>query len=761
MEKQLLYKRAAEHFEEALPIGNGALGAMLYGGAECEKITLNADTLYSGTSTRHEALANAPKMWAEIGRLCANGMDAAARDLANEFAGEDAEMYLPLAEMRIDTAHTDITNYSRRLVLPEGIAYTEYTCDGVKYRREAFASKDYNCIAVHFSADVPGSINLQISFTHPLKITGKSFTGNIAVFDGVCPDAVTDRQKKPKYSYKNTAKSIHFTDIFRIETARGETFSDKNALFVRNADEATIYVYAETSFGGKTEYRDTCLQNAQRQICYSDVKNAHIKDFSSLYNRTEISFTDEMCDLPTDERLKNFDGDDLGLYELLFDFGKYLLISSSREGSAATNLQGIWNEEIFPPWNSAYTLNINTEMNYWPAHPTDLGECFKPFIALAEKLCESGKITAREYYDAPGFVCHHNSDIWGITSPVGKGAPSSYIYGFWNMASGWIACQLFDEYEYTMDTDALEKRIYPIMKEAAEFYLHIMVRDENGKYMVSPSTSPENQYFFDGKEESSVSRTTAMSASIVYELFTKLIQCCDILQKDFDFAENLKSILPDLYLPQAGTDGKLKEWYEEREEKDRHHRHVSHLFGLYPGNTISLDKTPELAEACRKSLTERGDAGTGWSLAWKVCLWARLCDGNHVLQILTRQLNYVDPTAPMDYDGKGGTYPNFTDAHPPFQIDGNFGVCAGICEMFIQSEPGRIKLLPALPDKFRKGYVRGLKAKGNIKISIEWDNGTAVKVRLSSPIAQKVELCFGGKTSTAELKPHEVTELTL
>lgn len=761
MERQIYYKQAATCFEESILLGNGRLGAICYGGADTEKIVLNEDTLYSSSTEPHIVKENLPEIWKKVQEFCAEGKDAEARDAAISFLGEQVEAFLPLSALNIEMRHGEASDYIRRLVFSDGINYIDYTADGVKYRREVFVSKDYDCVAVHFSADRSRSLSMKISFFQQLKITNTEFCEGLAIFDGIAPSETFDRNSdNPQYGFEKVDKCVHFTNIFRVENKGGKKYNDGENFFVDGADEVTIYVYTETSFDGAIrpykKYHEPCLEKAMTPIDYETVKTAHIRDFSQLYDRTELSLSEAENTTPTDERLMHFDGEDLGLYELLFNFGRYLLISSSRPGSRATNLQGIWNEKKVGPWNSAYTVNINTEMNYWPAHITNLSECFEPFIEFVEVCQTTGKRTAKEYYDAPGFVCHHSSDIWGHTNPSGHGNPNAYTWSFWNMGSGWAACQLYDEYEYTMDTEVLKNRIYPIMKDAAIFYLHIMVQDENGKYMVSPSTSPENRFIIGENMYSSISRTTAMTASILYELFSKLVRAAYILDTDYEFREKLEKIIPKLYTPQIGRDGRLMEWYEERKESEPQHRHVSHLFGLYPGETIRPDKSPEIAEACRKSLIARGDVGTGWSLAWKVNLWARLLDGNHALKVLNRQLNFVNPKEPIDYVNGGGTYTNLMDAHPPFQIDGNFGVCAGIAEMLMQSEVGKISLLPALPDKFKNGYVRGLKARGNVTVSIWWKNNKIKKALLSSLIMQTAEITADGQKFSVQLGKDDV-----
>ena len=719
MENKLLFNTQAQHFEDAFPIGNGHLGAMVYGKTGTEKISFNHDTLWSGSEGNRPVPENAPKMYKEIQKLVLKEKYYEARILSKEFTSYDTASYLPFGNLYINFNDTNIENYSRILDLESGIAYTDYLSNGYKHHREVFASANQSLIAIKIETE--NKTNFSFEFEHKLKITHNDGYG---CFEGICPYYVVNFETGSNgYEYLNEDEVVSFTHKIKCIT-NGVLKSSDNHFIVENADCTVIYVTIDTKYHKpEREYKE-----------YDELKAEHVKDFSSLYKRVTLNLNSPESNIPVNERIKAFNGEDLGLYELLFNFGRYLIISSSRYGSEATNLQGIWNEELIAPWRSNYTVNINTEMNYWPVHMANLSECFDPFIKLMEKMQKNGRQTAKDYYNAKGFVCHHNLDFWGHTNPVGRGNKGSFIFAFWNMSSGWMASQLFDEYEYTLDTEKLKNVIYPIMKECADFYLDIMY-EENGKLMICPSTSPENTFLVDG-EGCAAAKTTMMSASILYDLFTKLSIACEIL----GIENNYEEIKEKLFFPEILKDGRLPEWSEDLPEREPEHRHISHLYSLHPAHIITKDKTPHLADACEKSLNVRGDVGTGWSLAWKVNLWARLKDGNRALKILERQLKYVEPSAEIDYVNGGGTYPNLFDAHPPFKIDGNFGTLSGIIELLLYSRMGYMEILPALPDKFKNGEVSGLKAKGNITVDIIWENNKVKEITLISPVSQNVTL---------------------
>ena len=741
MENLMMFNTPAANFEEALPIGNGHMGAMVYGKPDREKISFNHDTLWSGAEGNRPVPENAPEMYKQIQKLVLEEKHFDARVLSKEFTSYDTSSYLPFGNLFINFGDEDVASYSRFLDLETGVAHTDYDSDGYKHHREIFASYDYSLIALKISTECKKSFDFE--FEHKLKITYSDENGT---YKGICPYYVVNFETGNNgYEYLKEDEVVAFTHKITC-TTDGNFYFKSNKFYVEDATETVIFISIDTTYDHND--RNVVLN-------YDVIKKAHIKDFSSLYNRASISLLSKEDTRPLDERIKEFDGDDLGLCELLFNFGRYLIISSSRKGSEAANLQGIWNEELIAPWRSNYTVNINTEMNYWPVHMANLSECFDPFISLMKKMQKTGRKTAKDYYNAKGFVCHHNIDFFGHTNPVGRGNSGSFIFSFWNMSSGWMASQLFDEYEYTLDKEKLKNVIFPIMKESADFYLDIMY-EENGKLMICPSTSPENMFLVDG-EGCAAAKTTMMTASILYDLFTKLSKACKIL----GIENNYEEVKENLFFPEILKDGRLPEWSEDLPERDPEHRHVSHLYGLHPADIITTDDTPKLADACRKSLDTRGDVGTGWSLAWKVNLWARLKDGNRALKILERQLKYVEPSAEIDYVNGGGTYPNLFDAHPPFQIDGNFGTLSGIIEMLMYSKTGYIEILPALPDKFKCGFVKGIKAKGNITVDISWKNNKATEVTLFSPVSQTVTIKINCMEKFVSLVSNETLTISI
>ena len=585
---------------------------------------------------------------------------------------------------------------------------------------------------------------------------------------GMCPydyeRAGSIREPRLLYSQKE-GDSVRYSVCVKPVVKNGSWQAENGMLRVIAADEVTLFVAIRTSF--IDSYSDPvreCRQLAKRAViscgAYEEVRTEHEKHFSELFRRVKFSISrdeteGEYAELEQTERLKHFDGSDKGLYELLFHFGRYLMISGSMPGSRAMNLQGIWNEQIHAPWRSNYTVNINTEMNYWPAFSCNLAECFEPFVALVKEMVPSGRCTAQDYYHAKGFVCHHNTDLWSHTAPVGVRYQDPSPFSPWPLGSAWLAEQLFDGYEFTLDQEYL-KDIYPVMKEAAEFYLDVMV-EENGKLILLPSSSPENSFAVDGKKYS-LAKYAAMSQEMIEELFRHVIEASKILETDEKFRRQVEEAHDKLQMPKIGSDGRLLEWDQEYEEIEREHRHVSHLYALYPGTLISMAETPELAESCKKTLLARGDDGTGWSLGWKINFWAFLQEGDHAEKLIQRQLRYVDPCAELDYTNGGGTYPNLFDAHPPFQIDGNFGATAGIANMLLQSGRGYLHLLPALPTAWSEGSFEGLIAKGNVTVSAWWKHGKVYRIILCSGTDQKIAVRINDKTEMFELTAQKALE---
>lgn len=769
MKNCLYYYSPAKCFEEALPIGNGNFGGMVYSGTDAERISLNNDTLWSGSGRENPIPPNAVAALEQAQKAIVIEDDPrkAEEIISKEFNGNRSQLYLPMGDLLLRFGHTDVTAYKRTLNLSNGICTTEYSCDGVAFKREVFVSCPADLMAISVVADQENALAFSVGLKTQLKTLSHEFSSGILTLNGIAP-ATTEEYSVDMddlVSYEGDL-GMNFCVCAKIDTDGKVAFRD-GEVFVEAATSAVLYLSTKTNFTeldhGKAKtsaYLEIARSIVQplEMTDFEEIKRAHTKDFGSLFNRVKFQLCDDdNAERDTGEMLKKFDGTDLSLYELFFAFGRYLTISASRAGTIPTNLQGIWNEKLVAPWSSNYTININTEMNYWPVFNTNLAECFAPLFTFVEKLREKGKRTAKSYYNAGGFVAHHNSDIWGMTNPVGYGrGPGTTVFSFWNMASGWFATQMYEWYEYTLDVENL-KKIYPIMHDAAEFYCDILYRDENGHYMVAPSTSPENNFLRNG-ETHNISKTTAMTTSILRELFTRLLKAAELLGEQDAVTEKVKAVLPNIYPLQIGKDGRILEWAKEEEEAEVTHRHVSHLFSLYPGNLITPEKTPELAEAVKQSLLVRGDDGTGWSLAWKINLWAFLRDGNHALKLIDRQLKVVDPFEEIRF-ARGGTYTNLFDSHPPFQIDGNFGVCAAICNMLMQSEVGHIRLLPALPDRWEKGEISGIVAKGNVTIAMQWKNKEIISLSLLSPVAQTVTVDAGGKRIEVTLEEGKQAKL--
>lgn len=766
---KLWYKQPADSWVEALPIGNGRLGAMIFGKTLEEVISLNEDTLWSGYPKDMNNYRKAEYFQKAVTLIKQKKYHEAQTLIEEQLTSGWGQSYLPLGDIKLSFSHRgNVESYIRELDIASGISRVEYLINGVKYKRELLASAPDNIIAIRLSSDQKGKISFSATFDCQLKST-LEVKENLLVLRGEAPSHVepsysNDLLNPVIYSEKDEERGMLFTAMAGIKASGGSIKQSINELIVEDADEALIFINAQTSFDGFNvqpflsgrKYEEICSEQlkAVYSKSFEEICSDHVSDYQMLYNRVELDLGhNKASELPTDVRLYQFQGlqnDDSELYELLFQYGRYLLISSSRRGTQPANLQGIWNSELRPPWSSNYTININTQMNYWPAFPCGLGELQEPLVRLISELAVNGRVTAKEVYGARGFTSHHNTDIWRFTSPVGNKWKGSACFAFWNISAGWLCRHLFEQYEYTLDRDFLERTAYPIMKGAAEFLLDMLTEDSEGYLIACPSTSPENNFFYNG-EKCSISETSTMTMTVIRELFKNCISAVNILGYDYEFAKELSEKLSRLYPYRVGSKGQLLEWYEEYEEVETYHRHISHLYGLYPSNEITLEDTPELAEACRKSLDIRGDDGTGWSIGWKINQWARLFDGDRALKLLNRQLRVVRDTE-TEYNHGGGTYINLFDAHPPFQIDGNFGATAGIAEMLLQSRNNRIYLLPALPTSWRKGRVKGLCAKGRITVNIYWDQDE-IKSELMSDIDQTVTVSFKGKAlSRVDLK---------
>ncbi|MBQ9748419.1 MAG: glycoside hydrolase family 95 protein [Clostridia bacterium] len=763
MEKYLRYSAPAVHFEQALPIGNGTLGAMVYGGWDTEKISLNHDTLWSGKPRRYTK-PHAKQAYAEAQRLVMEGRGAEATTLLErEFSASFGESYLPMGDLvitRLGASHS-MAAYRRELDLEHGLVSVWGEDDTGRQEREYFVSYTDDCLVVRFTCGTPSSF--RIAFHCQLRYTVSAESDRLTLL-GECPSAIAPEYARDLVETTYNGEGIHFAATVTVETD-GTSRTDGDAVIAENATTLCLRLCARTSYTHfdampTGAYKEPCqaCADALRGVPFATLRARHTERFASLYNRVTLDLGFGENTMMTDERLLRFaETGDLGLVELLFHFGRYLMIASHGTSSEASNLQGIWNESVFPPWSSNYTVNINTEMNYWPTLMCGYAEMNLPLIGLLRKISVTGRDAARNFYGAEGYCAHHNVDIWGLATPVGAGGKGCLCYAYWPMSSGWLCRHAWEHYEYTLDRDYLRDAAYPLMRGAAEFYHSVLISD--GEHdILCPSTSPENAYYDKNHEKLAIARYTTMSQAIVMDLFTNLLRAAEILGEEDALLREIRERLPRLNTYAIGTEGQLLEYDEEYEEPERHHRHVSHLYGLYPGESITTGATPALAEACRQSLIRRGDAGTGWSIGWKINLWAKLKDGDHALALVKRQITPVSPVERRSWRG-GGTYPNLFDAHPPFQIDGNFGVCAGIAQMLLQCEDGKIRLLPALPRELACGSVSGLKAKGDVTVSMTWCDGTLTSCTLFSPHTQRVTVSMPDREVTVTLTAGEITNL--
>ena len=704
----LSYNAPAELWTEALPIGNGSLGAMVYGGVAQEHIQFNEETLWRGEPHDYSH-KGAVKFLPEIRQLLTQGKQTQAQDLAQkEFMSVPLKQvhYQPFADIYIDFPHDSVSDYSRSLNLDRAISKVSYKVDEVSYSRETFSSHPDNVIVIHMTASEAKALNFKVHLDavhedKELNTGEKQQTITVKVKDGVLWGVAT----------------LKITSDGKTDTLDGE-------LQVTEASEATIYLTAATNYINYTDVSgkpDMLVSETFKELGnldYEKIRDRHIEDYQSLYNRFTIELGDNgKSKMMTDERVYDFwkNSDDPQLLALYVQYARYLTIASSRKGTKPANLQGIWNDKIKPPWFSSYTTNINLEMNYWPVEMTNLSECHEPLFDFLEDLSHTGKIVAKEHYGADGWINHHNVDIWRGAAPV-----NASNHGIWLGGTGWLCTHIWEHYQFTQDKQFLKDKFH-LIRDAALFYSQFLYMDPKTGYLISsPSNSPEIGGLVAGP---------TMDHQIIRALFHITIKASEILGEDADFAEQLKAMIPKIAPNKIGKHGQLQEWMEDKDDPEIHHRHVSHLWAVHPWNEINYEDTPELMQAAKQSLEFRGDNGTGWSLAWKINFWSRFRDGDHAYLLVQKLLS---PAEIPEREIRGGSYPNLFDAHPPFQIDGNFGGAAGMVEMFVQSQLGKIELLPALPSALPKGSISGVRARGGFELDFAWEDGELTFVDVQS-----------------------------
>ena len=771
----LFEKKPARSFEEAYPLGNGWLGAMIYGKTDKEIISLNHDTLWSGyprgNKTRgqlFDSLQKAKKAVRDKDYLLAD------KELSDNFSCYASDGYLPMCDLEITFDKTNdnekTCNYKRKLDLRRAVFSSTYRKGVRKFRTVAFISSPdkalfYKCECLSGKTDIGITLSSQLWSKTETDVTSLRKSGGFSAADIRLSGQATvnSQQNVERTDRKNIYGngSVEENGMKFICAASvisdGKITLNGNSVSVRDCTFAEIRLTASTSFAGYarhpfSEGRD-CLTEVKNALSYadsvtfSDAKKKHIKDYAKYYSRVSVNTgSSRKSNVPTSERLVSFSKgeQDISLPVLLFNFGRYLTVCASRPGTQAMNLQGIWNDKFFAPWHSNYTVNINTEMNYFPTLAVNLAEMQEPLNKMVVELADNGKITAKKFYRSNGWVCHHNTDIWRHTQPVSGMA----CYLFWNVSGAWLCRHLYDYYLYTLDNSFLKSTAYPVIRESVRFYLSQLEDSDDGYRIIFPSTSPENRYKY-REGLTAVSETAEMTMSAVRELFGNYLKTVSILNISDDLTAQVREEYPRLRPIMIGKDGRILEWYGEHEESEIRHRHISHLYALHPGTEITPLKTPQLAEACKKTLAARGDESTGWSIAWKTNMYARLWDGEHALSLLKIQLRPCLSTG-VNMTNSGGTYPNMFCAHPPFQIDGNFGATSAIAEMLIQSDENSVFLLPAMPSEWKNLSFKGLCAKGRRTVSLIRENGVTLFCKITG--SQPERIFLEGNDVTAKFK---------
>jgi alpha-L-fucosidase 2 len=763
---KLTFNKPATFFEESFAMGNGRIGATIFGNTKNDYIYLNDITLWTGEPVNANMNPEAYKNVPAIREALKNEDYALAEKLNRKLQGSYSQSYAPLGTLYMNfDLHGDVSDYYRELDVSKSIAYLTFLSGNVRFKREYFVSYPDKVVAIKLSADTKATISFHLFFDSKLKYSVDTKKNTLSAY-GYSPYFCAPNYQSLEDAIKfEDGRGTRFATLCKVNNKGGTLTSNDSGIIVRNADQVILYISIATSFNGFD--KDPSKQGldekliARKQLnridkkSYSTIYKNHVSDYRGFFDRVELNLGNTTApELPTDERLKRYatGAEDKSLEILYFNYGRYLLISSSRTNGVPANLQGLWNPYIRPPWSSNYTTNINVEENYWPVEICNLSELHNPLLLFIGNLAKTGAITAKTFYGCGGWALAHNSDIWAMTNPVGNFGEGDPMWACWNMGGAWISTHLWEHYLFTKDEKFLRQYAYPIMKGAAEFCQDWLVEDNKGDLITSPSTSPENQYIsYDGFKGATLYGGTA-DLAMIRECFMQTIAASKILNLDADFRAKIERSLAKLHPYQVGKKGNLQEWYYDWEDVDPHHRHQSHLFGLYPGQHISPSITPDLANASRQTLEIKGDETTGWSKGWRINLWARLWDGNRAYKMLRELLSYVDPDGYKGADKKkgGGTYPNLFDAHPPFQIDGNFGGTAAIAEMLLQSTESEIRLLPALPSAWKEGSILGLKARGNYEVSIVWNDNRLYTAELKS--------ISGGQTKILSKDPFSIDE---